>query len=262
MKKYIIQCNLMAESQLLDIRNAVSDIPHQYVGLIPFSRELMLQEPLDGNDYIPYGSTLLTTIALEQFKWTGLYFDLENFNYQKAVSNRDDMLNQDHIFTIKNAIDFLKSRPSKEDWFIRPSLDLKQFSGTVLGAKECFEWMKDAIECDSSGSYKLAEDTIVVLSKPQDIKAEWRWFIVDGKVISGSMYRCNGFLRKEHVSDKELIEEAQSIADKWLPNPCCVMDLALVSDKLKVIEFNGINSSGFYNHDIKKVFTTLYNFGG
>jgi hypothetical protein len=60
--------------------------------------------------------------------------------------------------------------------------------------------------------------------------------------------------------DQKVIDEAQSFADKWLPDSCCVMDLALVDDSLKVIEFNCINSSGFYNHDVSKIFKELYEF--
>jgi len=47
-------------------------------------------------------------------------------------------------------------------------------------------------------------------------------------------------------------------ADKWLPNRNVVMDLALVDNELKVIEFNCINCSGFYNHDVRKIFDALY----
>lgn len=88
----------------------------------------------------------------------------------------------------------------------------------------------------------------------------FRWFIVGGKVISGSMYLCRGQFRKERIVDRELIKEAQIFADKWIPSLCCVMDLALVDNELKVVEFNCINSSGFYDTDIEAVFKSLYDF--
>jgi hypothetical protein len=99
-----------------------------------------------------------------------------------------------------------------------------------------------------------------VLCEPQNIKAEWRWFVVGGKVISGSMYRAHNQLRKMRVVEQDLINEAQLLADKWLPDECCVMDLALVGEELKVIEFNCINSSGFYDNDVNAIFEALWNY--
>lgn len=256
--KYLIQHNLMNEDQLLEVKSAVANIPHQFVGLIPFTREITSDFPIEGDEYIPYGSTLLTTLGFDLYSWKGLYFDLNNFDYQKALSNRNDMLNTDMVLPIEEVIEFLTERPASEDWFVRPSLDLKQFSGTVIAARECIDWLKDAMECDSSGSYKINKGTMVVVSKPKVIQAEWRWFVVGGKVVTGSMYRCRGQLRKERAVEKDLFEEAQDKANGWLPNSCCVMDLALVNNELKVIEFNCINSSGFYDHDIELTFKSLY----
>ena len=260
--EFLIQHNLMNGEQLELTRQAVEPYPHQFVGMIPFSREIISDSPLIGQDYIPYGSTLMTTVASQGLGWKGLFFDMDNFNYQAAVDNRDDMLNS-NVITLDHAIHILNSVVEQEPtrlYFTRPSHDLKQFSGQVIEAKECRDWFKDMMECQTSGSYKLDADTPVVLCYPQHIKAEWRWFIVNGKVVSGSMYRAHNQLRKERVTEQPLIDEAQSFADKWLPAPCCVMDLALVGDELKVIEFNCINSSGFYDNDVKAIFKALYEY--
>jgi hypothetical protein len=116
------------------------------------------------------------------------------------------------------------------------------------------------MECQTSGTYKLEPETKVVLCEPKNIQAEFRWFVVDGKVVSGSMYRCRNQLIKQRMTEPEEFDEAQKMADKWLPAPCCVMDLALVDDELKVIEFNCINSSGFYDNDVVAIFKTLWEY--
>jgi hypothetical protein len=257
--KFIIQHNLMNEDQLRLTKDAVEYFPHEFIGLIPFSREITSEGPLDGVDFIPYGSTLLTSLT-KDLGWKGLHFDLSTFNYKSAKENRHDMLNDFIIMRLDEAIKFLQYRPDNEIWFIRPSEDLKQFSGQLIEAKECHEWLSDAMLCDTSGSYRLDADTMIVLAEPQNIQAEWRWFIVDRKIISGSMYRCRNQLVKIRELDQKVIDEAQSFADKWLPDSCCVMDLALINESLKVIEFNCINSSGFYNHDVNKIFKELYEF--
>lgn len=260
--KFLIQHNLMNSKQLEEIRKAVEPYPTVYVGLIPFSHEITCDEDISGVDYIPYGSTLLTSLGYETYKWTGLHFDLNTFNYQASLDNRDDMLNS-NVIRLDDAIDFLCNVAAiypKKLFFTRPSEDLKQFSGQVIETKECHDWFKSMLECETSGSYKLDADTMIVLCEPQNILSEFRWFIVGGKVISGSMYRAHGQLNSQRCTEQSLIDEAQSFADKWLPDPCCVMDLALTEDGVKVIEFNTINSSGLYDNDIPAVFKALWEY--
>ena len=259
--KFVIQQNLMSEQQLSLTRNAVANYPHVFVGLLPFSHEITANEPLDGTDFIPYGSTLMTNVTKE-LGWKGLHFDLTTFNYEAAVKNRCDMMNAQLITTIADAVGFMTNgmRGAGQTWFVRPSEDLKQFAGQVMEAQECADWFRDAMACESSGSYQLAPDTKVVIAEPKNIQAEWRWFVVGGKVISGSMYRREGQMYKRRETDPAVIQEAQRFADGWLPDPCCVMDLALVNNEVKVIEFNCINSSGFYDNDVDAVFKSLYDY--
>lgn len=122
------------------------------------------------------------------------------------------------------------------------------------------DWLLDAMECSSSGSYQLDKNDKVVISPVRNIQAEWRYFIIDRKIVSGSMYRAYGRLRKQEELNEDVLKEAQSFADNWLPHECCVMDLALVDDEVKVIEFNCINSSGFYDNDVNEIFNKLYQY--
>ena len=261
--KFLIQHNMLNPTELEKIRKAVESYPTVFCGVIPFSRDITgIEDEENQTEFIPYGSTLMTTIGHDVGKWTGLHFDLTKFNYEQAIANRDDMLNT-NVIRLDEAIQILESEVLDNPYklfFTRPSEDLKQFSGQVIGAEECLSWFKSMLECETSGSYKLEPETKVVLCEPQNIQAEWRWFIVGGKVVSGSMYRWCGQLRKHRVTETEMIDEAQSFADKWLPDDCCVMDLALVDDELKVIEFNCINASGLYANDIPAVFKALWEY--
>lgn len=257
--KFIIQHNLINPENLHKIKDAINDYPHEFVGVIPFSHEITSDEPLIGKDFIPYGSTLLTTLASE-LEWKGCYFDLTTANYETFIQNRDDMLN-DNVIRLDEAVEFLSNRPKNELWFTRPSKDLKEYSGMVDNANDLYEWLNDRLKCACSGSYQLQPDTMIVLSKPKSIDAEYRWFIVDGKVITGSMYKNNGQLFSQEQLDPDVIKEAQKFADKWLPSPCCVMDLALLTtSEVKVIEFNCINSSGTYSCNIKSIFDALWEY--
>lgn len=259
--KFVVQYNMMGEQQLSKIRSSVERFPHVFVGIIPFSHEMTANEPLEGTDFIPYGSTLMTTVT-KGLGWKGLHFDLSTFNYEAAARNRADMLNAQYLMNIGDTIRFMQvdAWGANQQWFVRPSDDLKQFSGQVMEATECADWLTDAMACESSGSYKLEPTTKVVIAEPKNIQAEWRWFVVGGKVVSGSMYRREGQMFQKRENDEATIREAQGLADVWLPDPCCVMDLALVDDEVKVIEFNCINSSGFYDNDVDAVFKSLYDY--
>lgn len=127
-----------------------------------------------------------------------------------------------------------------------------------MNSIECVDWFKDAMSLPpESGTYAIDPEMLVIISEPKNILAEWRWFIVNGEIVDGAMYKNRGQLVKVYETDKQVIEEAQKFADGWLPNMNCVMDLALTERGLKVIEFNCINSSGFYNHDVNKIFKSL-----
>lgn len=257
--EFLIQCNLMNEKTLQQVQSAVAKYPHKYISVMPFSHEIVSNEPVEGNEYIPYGSTLMTRLSKE-LGWVGSSFDLDKFNYDEYL-NHPDMLNS-NVITVREAIDFLRTQDDDKLWFTRPSYDLKQYSGTVLSSKEIAEWFEDAVKYDSSNTYAMEYDTRVVLCEPVNIYAEWRYFIVNRKIVSGSMYRFKGQMHHERVLEVDVLNEAQEIADKWLPHDNCVMDLALVGEfnNPKVIEFNCINSSGFYDNDVAKIIDALWEY--
>lgn len=259
--KFLIQDNMLNEGNLQKIKDAVINYPHEFVGMLPFSDEITSVNPIIGVDYIPYGSTSFI-IKSAGLGFKGLYFDLKQFNYQEAVKNRKDMLNIGSIVPLENCVSILETKEPESEWFVRPSEDLKQFSGQVMNAMDCAEWLKDRMLCASSGSYQLLKDTMVVLAAPKTILAEWRWFIVEGEVILGSLYRKQGQLFKKHETDADIIIEAQQLADGWLPSLCCVMDTAIIEESpdTKIVEFNCINASGFYDNDISAIFKALWDY--
>lgn len=212
-------------------------------------------DPIDVHDdkNIVYGSCKLTKIAYQN-NWSGLFFN-EDFNSTSWNKNRTDMLNSDCVvITVNEAKTFFDELDDTQQRFIRPVKDLKEFSGIVTNIGEIKRWMSSV----DSGNYSFSGDTLVSIAPVQDIMGEWRWFVVNGQVIDGSLYRTYGRRLLRHETDQSIINEAQKFADVWLPHKNCVMDLALTENGVKVIEFNCLNSSGFYNHDIEKVVKAIH----
>jgi len=255
--KFIIQHNLINAQSLEKIRAATTHLPVVWVGAIPFSEEITSNDPIEGTDYIPYGSSLLSRVGAKH-GWRGLHYDLTKLNYENFVRNRTDMLNNG-VNTVIDVYNFLLDAPADSTWFTRPSLDNKQYAGCVMGTVELREWLMSMME-SGPGTYHMAADTKIVLDNPKEISAEWRWFIVGGEIVSGSMYRAHNQMHVREELDKSVIDEAQKMADIWLPCECVVMDTALVDGEMQVVEFNCINSSGFYDHNVKAVFDALYDY--
>lgn len=248
---WAIQTNLLAENQIRRVWAAAQQAGAsvQELIVIPFSDELGNEVPELEGVVIPYGSTKLTRMALQR-GWQGLCFDPDTFRTDCWNRHRSDMLNQ-HVRQMKvsDCKVAMEHEPEDSLWFIRPVQDLKHFDGTVTTAKEIGRWMGST----ESGNFNFTADTEVIIAPPQEIHIEWRFIVVGGQVIDGSSYREAGQRRSRAVTDPDLYAQAQALADLWLPDPVCAMDIAQTQDGLKVIEFNTFNSTGFYDHDIEKI---------
>lgn len=251
---WVIQTNLLNDLSVQGVWLAAEEAGAnvQEAIIVPFQEELANEEELqamhveDDHVVIPYGSCKLTRIS-QQRGWRGNCYDPDTFTATAWTANRDDMLNSDAVhMRVRDAAEFFKDKILADKWFIRPEEDLKAFNGTVTEAEEIINWMQST----ASGNFSFSEDTPIIIAPVKKLYSEARFFIVGGKVVDGSYYRFGGRTHTSHIDQQETYATAQALADKWLPNECCVMDVADTDDGLKVIEFNTLNSSGFYAHKI------------
>ena len=76
--------------------------------------------------------------------------------------------------------------------------------------------------------------------------------MVKGEVVTGSVYKMAGKGHAVELNDPQVVDYVDGIQAIWAPAESYVMDVALTDDGLKVIEFNNINSSGFYACDVER----------
>jgi len=208
-------------------------------------KENELSLNLEGTDFIPHGSTSLVKLA-KSLNWKYVFHN-DNFFVNMYNYKHPAMLNKDAlIVSLHDALHFAGLR---FNWFIRPLDDTKSFAGHVITGKDLISWVErlESVECE------MNSDTKISLSIPKKIDMEWRYFIVGGKIITGSSYRLSDQPYQYEETDEAVLKEAQALADMWLPHECCVMDVALYNGESYVVEFNGLNSAGFYAHDIVKL---------
>lgn len=221
------------------------------VGLIPGKNIITGIENIDFSiPTIFYGSTtLVETIKNLSFK-PGVWFEKEWFDPRNWVNKRDDFLNDQQLVVnvgdLKDNFSFYTKNPV----FIK-SIESKILSGMVLEGNEDYDWWNEEYNY-------LKNDDLMILCPVHDIIQEWRFFIINGQIISGSQYKHDHILRiKEPISDI-VWNKARKMSEKWMPSKNIVMDICLLkSGEFKVLEWNCVCSSGFYNSDISSILKAI-----
>ncbi|SFA91767.1 protein of unknown function [Poseidonocella pacifica] len=141
-------------------------------------------------------------------------------------------------------------------WFIRPVSDSKEQAGAVKSSAEILKTARKVLSLDPdeipSGS--LRHDTLMMLTAPARILQEWRIWIVNGQVVTYSLYKDGTRVTYRHEIDPDALEFAQSLARlNEGYSPAFVMDICRTVDGLRLLETNCINAAGFYAADLVKL---------
>lgn len=240
----------------------LNNIPHTSVKPVPF---LNIFVPEDVNDYsdatyekyfdknIPtmsFGSYALAQQLIDEGYTPGGFLN-ENMNIETQMREwgSDNFLNGNCIFTTMGEIE----NPGWNKIFIRPVHDTKVMIARVI--EQCnFNFQVDAFF-----SFHGDPNFEVLLAEAQDIIAEYRLFIVNGKVVSHSLYKVRGeFCTNPNVPD-DIIDIAENLCSKWVPAQAFVMDFAETNNGFKVLEVNNINCAGFYESNIPALVDAMVN---
>lgn len=196
------------------------------------------------------GTTFVVRRVFEAKKWyPGVYFDPENFTVTAYKQNYGDaFLNSDCRFVTLG--EFMnEGHDGKENFFIRPVKDLKEFTGLIVEYKDIAEWK---FETDSR-DYATPKTEIIV-SKPQEIYKEWRLVVIDNKVCSGSQYVEDGHLKEDPTLPDKVVSFTEELAEMWSPARVFALDICeLKNGDIKLLECNCFNCSGLYAANTYKI---------
>ncbi|MBF7810587.1 ATP-grasp domain-containing protein [Clostridium beijerinckii] len=242
---YLIQSNFYSNRNEQNLIEAIKkkDLEYYYVTPYVDFTENNLYISLNGrNDIFVFGGTMLSKLACKSGWKIGSFLN-DNFDF-RAWENylNDHLLNNNGLIINSSKLTNLNI---KQEMFVRPITDTKEFTGGVFSLSEI---------C------KLADKNIeILISKPiKNIEKEYRCFIIDKKVISATLYKMdNKLFTLNNDKNIELLKFAESIINIWIPNNSCVMDIAYVNDCYKIVEFNNLNGSGFYDCKIENILTEL-----
>ncbi len=257
---WVVQSNLFREENYEQLLMALErqNIPHAVVDVLPFVNQLQPEPVIPDNQLVfVCGSTKLMRIALER-DWSPGAFMNENMRHEAwDAALGEDLLNHGAFTSTLGAVQF----PEPGEFFIRPCEDGKAFTGRCFYKAEFEKWRQHLT--DSEGilvngkleRYKvMAQDTTPVLVAPfRKILREFRFFVVNGKIVTGSLYKMGGRACSDATPDQEVWGYCKRIIKKWQPAPAYVVDIALTEDGPKVLEYNCVNCSGFYACDVAKI---------
>jgi hypothetical protein len=220
---------------------------------IPFSTHPDTEVPFEeGTCTITYGSVQFCKQIEKYYHqfWTpGMYFNQNVKSFVRfALHIGADLLNDDYI--ILPYAEAKRRFVNQEAMFIKPESGLKEFTGQVVNYKEDFDKLVPYGEIDDT--------TLCVCASAKDIKAEFRYVICEGAVVTGSEYRWDDVLDVRADTHPLCDEMARKVAEAdWQADKVYVCDVALVEDNgtscAKVIELNAFSSSGLYACDTRKI---------
>jgi hypothetical protein len=243
---WILQDNLINADTRNRIKGLLNERGTAYscVTLIPIFNQLEGSVPRVEGPVFVYGSTGLGHVAKDQ-GWRPGYYDA-NLDYERMLANYGELaLNEAAQSGTLGDI-----APTFDHFFVRPVLDNKSFPGTVM-TRDGFEQFRAGVRnVSEDADVTLRVSDRIVIAPLTDITAEYRFFVVAGKVVTGSRYKSGDYASSSADVPEELAQFAQSCADRWQPNDAFSLDVAVTPRGFKAIELNSANSAGFYQCDI------------
>lgn len=199
---------------------------------------------VDWSEYdiiVPYGSVQFARKCRESGLSEHVFYSEPNFHTDLWIQKfGEKALN--YTGTLMKAGDVREHLTYAKEAHVRPNHQDKTFVAAVFTIQS---W-------DEQRSIRDFDDDLdVFVSPPMIIDAEFRCWVIGGKIVEVSEYQRDGAMWVERVDiNNPMVQNAQQLADVFLPNEACVMDIAMVGDQMYFLEFNSIHSSGFYKADI------------
>lgn len=131
--------------------------------------------------------------------------------------------------------------------FIRPNSNDKPFHGQVIHVKNFPKWF-----IEHRDAWKISSDTLCMISEPDNLVAEWRVFVHNGRVISGSQYRPDWI--PITPGDGEVVPFVEIAVRFFDPFPVFSLDIGLTKDgRLCIIEYGSVNCAGLYSSRVEPI---------
>ncbi len=201
-------------------------------------------EPSDTKNIFVLGSYRLSRMATERGFSPGS-FSNEHFNYASWTHHwtKEHMLNGEYL---KQKVTDIQIPEHWDAVFARPLEDDKLITGGLFKKEDLLMALETKITEAHQNKY-------LIISEKKTILAEYRFFVIDGEVVTGSLYKIRGQLITSDAIDQEALTFAEQMVNNWAPSKAFVIDIALTDKGPKIIEVNNISSAGLYKSDVSLI---------
>lgn len=221
---------------------------YKVVDYAPFSDDIDFNEYSEDDCVIFYGSIGHANLIRKKSKWIpGIFYNQKAYdckNYYPALGPY--LLNSNYMLIpfgdLLRQKEFLFDKlGSRDTIFIRPDYGGKSFTGTIV-YKETFEKFIDTI-----GFGQLDFGTLLVVSEPRNLVAEWRFLVVENQVVTGSQYRNEFGLKYKADYPAEAFELAQKVAKSYNPDKAWMVDICQTKEgNFYLLEIGCFSCAGIY----------------
>jgi hypothetical protein len=252
---YVVQENTFSEENynvLIDTLDRFN-IKYEIVKVKPFIEDFKFKAKR--KDVFCFGSVKMARLA-KKYGWHPGSLLNENHDYRVySKYYKENLLNYD------SKIQRFGDDINEDIFFVRPCEDTKFFTGKVYTKDEWISWKENFYKIGAETS--LTDNTEIQVSTPKNITKEFRFWIVGGEVVTGSLYRMGGWIRRSEIVDDGALEFCKQMVKIYQLAEAFVMDICevLIDDKpeYKIIELGCLNSAGFYCANMPKLIDAIEN---
>jgi hypothetical protein len=250
---WVVQNNIFNENGYAELLHALErlGIQHQVVKIVPFIHTIEPDVfPPEGPVMVMGSYTMWEVARLKG--WQPGSFTNDNFTFEKQLAHWGErMLNHDSWVGR-----FADAMPRVPRFFIRPVLDSKSFAGAVMDHLEFYDWKKAVLALDCYTT--LTGDDLVQIAAVKPLVRESRLWVVDGKIVTASVYKVGSRVHSDPNVDPNVIQYGEECIAAWQPARAFCLDIFETEDnRLWVGEINTINAAGFYAANVQKLVAAI-----
>lgn len=253
--RWVLQNNIFNEEGWNKLVETLTrfEIPFSEHKVVPFIGELTpVPEIPEGENVIVMGSYSMALYAQKQ-GWIPGSFANSRHNFVRQLWHwGDDMVNASARMPRLHEV-----TKQKAPFFIRPPDDSKSFPGTVMDWEQFSEWRNRILALSPEDNPMIDGETRVMIAPLVKIYREYRLWVVDRKIVTGSLYKEGTRVRYDNAVESSILEFAQQFMTGWQPARAYCLDIFDTEHGLKIGEVNNINSAGLYAADIQKLVHAL-----
>lgn len=263
---WILQTNLFNEAEWDNLVGTLErfNIPYSVHKVIPFIGELVPAAEPKQEKVICFGSYSMRHAAKVN-NWNPGVYDLEPINFEIQRAHWGDMmLNFDAEVVQFKDVHWTGDEPR----FIRPIEDSKVFAGRVFEWEEFRNWQRNVCVLELDYGDSLMPTTLVQVCTPKNIYAEYRFWIVDAKIVTSSLYKRGNKIVYSKDVDSRIYNFVHGVLrhgditlsmqnNGWQPHRAYVLDVCETPEGMRIVEINTINASGFYAGNVMEIMMAL-----